>query len=154
VGVSVGYSWIRRRDLVSNDGLTVVPHLRHAAWRVIPRRLRSVGSLVWSEESIVFWWLDGDRFQRSDHEETHGREPFSRFSLHLTFPLPRKSLSGEFVKSCHPKTCLSENLPPHHQWVSGIFSSLPRTCFPPYCGLTARFSSPVSYSLETGGSFL
>jgi len=103
VGVSVGYSWIRRRDLVSNDGLTVVPHLRHVAWRVIPRRLRSVGSLVWSEESIVFWWLDGDRFQRSDHEETHGREPFSRFSLHLTFPLPRKSPSGEFVKSMPPE---------------------------------------------------
>ena len=25
--VSVGYSWIRRRDLVSADGLTAIPHL-------------------------------------------------------------------------------------------------------------------------------
>jgi len=83
VGVSVGYSWIRRRDLVSNDGLTAVPHLRHEAWRVIPCRLRS-GSLVGRRRALSFGGLDGDRFQRSDHEETHGREPFSR--SHPTHP--------------------------------------------------------------------
>ena len=73
--VSVGYSWIRRRDLVSDDGLTaVLPWSRCL--------LRSCHVVVGVD--LWFGWVEFivglvgrmETALRSDHEETHGREPF------------------------------------------------------------------------------
>ena len=88
--VSVGYSWIRRCDSVSDDGLTAVPpwsrgllHKRHVVLGVE----QCFGWL----EFIVFWRLGRRLLLRSDHEETHGREPFRGSPFHTTILSYEKS---------------------------------------------------------------
>ena len=68
--------------LVSDDGLTVVP----------PKSRGLSFATSFSESTVeqsrgvhCFWWFGRRPTKRSDHEETHGREPFSRFSFDRTF---------------------------------------------------------------------
>jgi hypothetical protein len=59
--VSVGYSWIRRRDLVSDDGLTAVP--LSVALFTARCHVDLDGSLFGWTGVHCFWWLgDGGCF--------------------------------------------------------------------------------------------
>jgi hypothetical protein len=54
-------------------------------------------------EFIVFGGSDRGQRLRSDHEETHGREPFSRFSLPQNLPLFLLERPETIWLECHAR---------------------------------------------------